>query len=200
VLSISSEPGGRLSRRQSAVPVCEPPIGRPRRLRDACLWRGPGGREGSHRDQPTQDDASAGYGQHDQGRDAGMPRSARRPVVSTGNPRVTVAFPFSKVEIRDPPDAVRDLAAMVWRLAEQVAELAARRRLAGQRRRTAWPRRLADTRQPAQRDFPAQLASASSRPSMSPPAGGPRSRHDQTAQQHARTARYARPRSLNSRS
>jgi len=83
-----------------------------------------------------------------------MPCSARRPVVSTGNPRVTVAFPFSKVEIRDPPDAVRDLAAMVWRLAEQVAELAARRRLAGQRRRTAWPRRLADTRQPAQRDFP----------------------------------------------
>jgi hypothetical protein len=120
-----------------------------------------------------QGDASAGYRQHDEGRGGGMPRPARRPVVSTGNPRVTVAFPFSKVEIRDPPEAVRDLAAMVWRLAEQVAELAARRRLAGQRRRTAWPRRLADTRQPAQRDFPAQLASASSRPSMSPPAGGP---------------------------
>jgi hypothetical protein len=70
-----------------------------------------------------QDDASAGYCQHDDGRDAGMPRPARRPVVSTGNPRVTVAFPFSKVEIREPPDAVRDLAAMVWRLAEQVAAL-----------------------------------------------------------------------------
>ncbi|HYB14375.1 MAG TPA: hypothetical protein VEF71_02760 [Streptosporangiaceae bacterium] len=71
-----------------------------------------------------QDDASAGYCQNDDGRDAGMPRPARRPVVSTGNPRVTVAFPFSKVEIREPPDAVRDLAAMVWRLAEQVAALA----------------------------------------------------------------------------
>jgi hypothetical protein len=72
---------------------------------------------------PPQDDASPGCCQHDDGRDAGMPRPARRPVVSTGNPRVTVAFPFSKVEICEPPDAVRDLAAMVWRLAEQVAEL-----------------------------------------------------------------------------
>jgi len=71
-----------------------------------------------------QDDASAGCRQHDEGRGGGMSHPARRPVVSTGNPRVTVAFPFSKVEIRDPPQAVRDLAAMVWRLAEQVAALA----------------------------------------------------------------------------
>ena len=71
-----------------------------------------------------QDDASAACRQHDDGRGSGMQHPVRRPVVSTGNPRVTVAFPFSKVEIRDPPEAVRDLAAMVWRLAEQVAELA----------------------------------------------------------------------------
>jgi hypothetical protein len=71
-----------------------------------------------------QDDASAGYRQHDEGHGSGMPHPARRPVVSTGNPRVTVAFSSSKVEIRDPLEADRDLAAMVWRLAEQVAALA----------------------------------------------------------------------------
>ena len=71
-----------------------------------------------------QDHANAGYRQEDEGRGGAMPHSARRPVVSTGNPRVTVAFPFSKVEIHDPPEAVRDLAAMVSRLAEQVAALA----------------------------------------------------------------------------
>ena len=51
-------------------------------------------------------------------------RRARRPVVSTGNPRITVAFPFSKVEVREPVEEIRDLAAMVWELAEQVAVLA----------------------------------------------------------------------------
>ena len=74
--------------------------------------------------RPPHDDAPADNRGHGDERDGGVPHPALRPVVSTGNPRVTVAFPFSKVEIRDPPEAVRDLAAMVWRLAEQVAVLA----------------------------------------------------------------------------
>jgi hypothetical protein len=49
---------------------------------------------------------------------------AERPVVSTGNPRVTVAFPFSKIDINEPSEALRDLAALVARLAEQTAEIA----------------------------------------------------------------------------
>ena len=52
--------------------------------------------------------------------------AAHRPVVSTGNPRVTVAFPFSKIELREPSDQVRDLAAIVLALAHQVAVLAGR--------------------------------------------------------------------------
>ncbi len=71
--------------------------------------------------QPQED---ARPGGHDDGPDVGMPHPARRPLLSTGNPRVTVAFPFSHVEIHEPPDAIRDLAAMVWQLAEQVAVLA----------------------------------------------------------------------------
>jgi len=50
--------------------------------------------------------------------------AAHRPVVSTGNPRLAIAFPFSKIEVREPSGAVADVAAMVWRLAEQVAALA----------------------------------------------------------------------------
>lgn len=47
-----------------------------------------------------------------------------KPMVNTGNPRVTVAFPFSKIEISEPSDQVRELAALVWALADQVAALA----------------------------------------------------------------------------
>jgi hypothetical protein len=66
---------------------------------------------------------SVGTGARDRaGADGEAPRG-RRPVVSTGNPRITVAFPFSKVEVREPGEEIRDLAAMVWRLAEQVAVL-----------------------------------------------------------------------------
>jgi hypothetical protein len=56
--------------------------------------------------------------------EAEAPYLGRRPVVSTGNPRLTVALPFSKVEIREHPDAVRDLAAMVSELGELVTTLA----------------------------------------------------------------------------
>ena len=45
-------------------------------------------------------------------------------MVNTGNPRVTVAFPFSKIDINEPSEALRDLAALVTRLAEQAAEIA----------------------------------------------------------------------------
>jgi hypothetical protein len=51
------------------------------------------------------------------------PAAIRRPVVSTGNPRVMVAFPFSKIEVHEPSDEVRGLAAVVWALAEEVAAL-----------------------------------------------------------------------------
>ena len=46
-----------------------------------------------------------------------------RPMVSTGNPRVTVAFPFSKIDINEPSEAVRDLSALVAQLAEQTAKI-----------------------------------------------------------------------------
>ena len=49
----------------------------------------------------------------------------RRPAaVSTGNPRVTVAFPFSKIEINEPPQELRDLAVLVQEIARQAAALA----------------------------------------------------------------------------
>ena len=46
-----------------------------------------------------------------------------RPVVSTGNPRVTVAFPFSKIDINEPSAELRDLSALVAHLAEQTAQI-----------------------------------------------------------------------------
>jgi hypothetical protein len=49
---------------------------------------------------------------------------ADRRMVSTGNPRVTVAFPFSKIDIREPSEALRDLAVLVDKLAEQTAAIA----------------------------------------------------------------------------
>ena len=42
---------------------------------------------------------------------------------NTGNPRVAVAFPFSKIEIRDPEPALADLATLVRDLTEYVATL-----------------------------------------------------------------------------
>jgi hypothetical protein len=47
----------------------------------------------------------------------------RRAAVSSGNPRITVAFPLSRIDIREPSDALRDLAALVEQLAEQSAAL-----------------------------------------------------------------------------
>jgi hypothetical protein len=47
----------------------------------------------------------------------------RRAAVSSGNPRITVAFPLSRIDIREPSDALRDLAALVEELAEQSAAL-----------------------------------------------------------------------------
>ena len=48
----------------------------------------------------------------------------RRPAVNSGNPRITVAFPLSRIDIHEPSDELRDLAAMVEELAEEVATLA----------------------------------------------------------------------------
>ena len=48
----------------------------------------------------------------------------RRPAVNSGNPRITVAFPLSRIDIREPSEALRDLAKMVEQLAEQVAVIA----------------------------------------------------------------------------
>jgi hypothetical protein len=71
-----------------------------------------------------RDVAADGELQRDVAPDAEVsPSVVRQPVVSTGNPRVMVAFPFSKIEVREPSDEIRDLAAVVWALAEQVAAL-----------------------------------------------------------------------------
>ncbi len=68
---------------------------------------------------------TAGGSARDRGpADGEAARRARRLVVSTGNPRVTVAFPFSKVEVREPVEEIGDLAVMVCKLAEKVAVLA----------------------------------------------------------------------------
>ena len=49
-----------------------------------------------------------------------QPRAAR---VSSGNPRITVSFPFSKINIYEPTATLAEVAALVARLAEQVATL-----------------------------------------------------------------------------
>lgn len=54
----------------------------------------------------------------------GAPHPARPAEVNSGNPRITVAFPFSKIDIREPSEALRDLAALVEQLTEQVALIA----------------------------------------------------------------------------
>jgi outer membrane murein-binding lipoprotein Lpp len=48
----------------------------------------------------------------------------RRAAVSSGNPRITVAFPFSRIDIKEPSEAVRELAALVEQLAEQAVTFA----------------------------------------------------------------------------
>lgn len=51
-------------------------------------------------------------------------RSDRPPVpTNTGNSRVTVAFPFSKIEIRDPEPALTDLAVLMRDVAVHLAAL-----------------------------------------------------------------------------
>jgi len=49
-----------------------------------------------------------------------LPRAAR---VSSGNPRITVSFPFSKINIYEPTAALAEVATLVAQLAEQVAAL-----------------------------------------------------------------------------
>jgi hypothetical protein len=49
-----------------------------------------------------------------------QPRATR---VSSGNPRITVSFPFSKIDIHEPTATLAEVAALVARLAEQVAAL-----------------------------------------------------------------------------
>ena len=48
------------------------------------------------------------------------PRGAR---VNSGNSRVTISFPFSRIEIHESTAALAEVAALVARLAEQVAAL-----------------------------------------------------------------------------
>ena len=51
-------------------------------------------------------------------------RSNRPPVpTNTGNSRVAVAFPFSKIEIRDPEPALTDLAVLIRDVAVHLATL-----------------------------------------------------------------------------
>lgn len=51
-------------------------------------------------------------------------RKDRPPVPSnTGSPRVTVAFPFSKIEIRDPEPALTDLAVLIRDMAVHLVVL-----------------------------------------------------------------------------
>jgi hypothetical protein len=63
-------------------------------------------------------------GNHRAERNVGTKGKVDRPMVSTGNPRVTVAFPFSRIDVREPSEALRDLAALVDKLAEQTAAIA----------------------------------------------------------------------------
>ncbi len=69
----------------------------------------------------TSEVEQAGAADVDQAQDGGREAGQRRPaVVHTGNPRITVAFPFARIETREPSEAVSDLAALVLRLAEHV--------------------------------------------------------------------------------
>jgi hypothetical protein len=48
----------------------------------------------------------------------------KRAAVSSGNPRITVAFPFSRIDIKEPSEPLRELAALVEQLAEQAVMFA----------------------------------------------------------------------------
>jgi hypothetical protein len=47
----------------------------------------------------------------------------RRPAVSSGNPRINVAFPFGRIAVQEPSEVLCDLAGLVEQLAEQVVSL-----------------------------------------------------------------------------
>ena len=51
-------------------------------------------------------------------------RAARPGPVGSGNPRVTIAFPFSRIQLAEPAPELRELAGLVRGLAEQAAALA----------------------------------------------------------------------------
>lgn len=61
----------------------------------------------------------ADAGQANTGQAKARPRAA----VSSGNPRINVAFPFAKIDIREPSQELRELAGLVEELAEQVVLL-----------------------------------------------------------------------------
>ena len=46
-----------------------------------------------------------------------------RAAVSTGNPRINVAFPFGRIAVQEPSEVLRDLAGVVEQLAEQIVSL-----------------------------------------------------------------------------
>ncbi len=69
----------------------------------------------------SREEAPKGGPDRDHAEDGGSEAAQQRPaVVHTGNPRITVAFPFARIETREPPEAARDLAALVLRLAEHL--------------------------------------------------------------------------------
>jgi len=52
------------------------------------------------------------------------PKPRPRPTpVQSGNPRITVSFPFSKIDIHEPSAAMSEVAGLVAQLADQAAEL-----------------------------------------------------------------------------
>jgi hypothetical protein len=57
------------------------------------------------------------------GAGSGPGHPGRRAAVSTGNPRINVAFPFAKIAVQEPSEALSDLAALVAEIAEQLAAL-----------------------------------------------------------------------------
>lgn len=51
-------------------------------------------------------------------------KQSRPAAVYSGNPRITVGFPFSRIEVHEPVAALTDLAGLLSRLAEQLAQVA----------------------------------------------------------------------------
>jgi hypothetical protein len=82
-------------------------------------------KDAPQKDAPQQDAPQQDASQTDAQEQAdGLQHKARRAEVNSGNPRITVAFPFSRIDIREPSEPLRDLAALVEQLAEQVAAIA----------------------------------------------------------------------------